>query len=40
MKIPVVFQNQMSLILFDTQLDAQGMEGIGELHNYLAPLFP
>jgi hypothetical protein len=30
----------MSLKVFDTQLGAQGMEGIGELRNYLAPLFP
>jgi hypothetical protein len=28
----------MSLGVFDTQLGAQGMEGIGELQNYLAPL--
>jgi hypothetical protein len=30
----------MSLEVFDTQLGAQGMEGIGELQNYLAPLLP
>jgi hypothetical protein len=34
----MVFQNQMSLGVFDTQLGAQGMEGIDELQNYLAPL--
>jgi hypothetical protein len=28
----------MSFIVFDTQLGAQGMEGIGELWNFLAPL--
>jgi hypothetical protein len=28
----------MLLGVFDTQLGAQGMEGIGELQNYLAPL--
>jgi hypothetical protein len=28
----------MSLGVFDTQLGAQGMEGIGEFQNYLAPL--
>jgi hypothetical protein len=28
----------MSFGVFDTQLGAQGMEGIGELRNYLAPL--
>ena len=30
----------MSLKVFDTQLGAQGMEGIDELQNYLAPLLP
>jgi hypothetical protein len=30
----------MSLGVFDTQLGAQGMEGIGELRNCLAPLLP
>jgi hypothetical protein len=30
----------MSFRVFDTQLGAQGMEGIGELWNFLAPLFP
>jgi hypothetical protein len=30
----------MSLGVFDTQLGAQGMEGIGELQNCLAPLLP
>jgi hypothetical protein len=29
----------MSLRVFDTQLDVQGMEGIDELCHYLAPLF-
>jgi hypothetical protein len=29
-----------ALGVFDTQLGAQGMEGIGELQNYLAPLLP
>jgi hypothetical protein len=29
--IPKVFWNQMSLVVFDTQLGAQGMDGIGEL---------
>jgi hypothetical protein len=28
----------MSLRFFDTQLDTQGIEGIGELQNCLAPL--
>jgi len=36
----MVFQNQMSLGVFDTQLGAQGMEGIVELWNCLAPLLP
>jgi hypothetical protein len=36
----MVFQNQMSLGFFDTQLGAQGMEGIGELWNCLALLLP
>jgi hypothetical protein len=30
----------MSFGVFDTQLGAQGMEGIGELWNCLAPLLP
>jgi hypothetical protein len=30
----------MSFEVFDTQLGVQGMEGIGELWNYLAPLLP
>jgi hypothetical protein len=30
----------MSFGVFDTYLGAQGMEGIGELWNYLAPLLP
>jgi hypothetical protein len=30
----------MLLGVFDTQLGAQGMEGIGELRNFLAPLLP
>jgi hypothetical protein len=30
----------MLLRVLDTQLGAQGMEGIGELWNHLAPLFP
>jgi hypothetical protein len=30
----------MSFRVFDTQLGAQGMEGIGELWNCLAPLLP
>jgi hypothetical protein len=30
----------MSFRVFDTQLGVQGMEGIGELWNYLAPLLP
>jgi hypothetical protein len=30
----------MLLRVFDTQLGAQGMEGIGELWNCLAPLLP
>jgi hypothetical protein len=30
----------MSLGVFDTQRGAQGMEGIGELQNCLAPLLP
>jgi hypothetical protein len=36
----MVFQNQMSLRVFDTQHGAQGMEGIGEIQNFLAPLLP
>jgi hypothetical protein len=35
---PMVFQNKMSFGVFDTQLGVQGMEGIGELWNCLAPL--
>ena len=34
----MVFQNQMSFRVLDTQLGVQGMEGIGELRNCLAPL--
>ena len=34
----VVFQNHMPLGVFDTQLGVQGMEGIGEIQNFLAPL--
>src|ERR1700722_3242067 len=30
----------MSLGVFDTHLGVQGMEGIGELWNFLAPLLP
>jgi hypothetical protein len=30
----------MSFEVFDTQLGAQSMEGIGELRHYLAPLLP
>ena len=30
----------MSLEVFDTHLGAQCMEGIGEIHNFLAPLLP
>jgi hypothetical protein len=36
----MVFTNQMLFGVFDTQLGAQGMEGIDELQNYLAPLLP
>jgi hypothetical protein len=36
----MVFKNQISLGVFDTQLDVKGMEGIGELRNYLALLLP
>jgi hypothetical protein len=36
----MVFHNQMSLGFLDTQLGAQGMEGIGELRHFLAPLLP
>jgi hypothetical protein len=32
--------NQMSFGIFDTQLGAQGMEGIGELWIFLSPLLP
>jgi hypothetical protein len=32
----MVFQNQISLGVFDTQFGAQGMEGIGEIWNCLA----
>jgi hypothetical protein len=34
----MVFQNQMSIRVFDSELGAQGMEGIGELQNCLTPL--
>jgi hypothetical protein len=34
----MVFQNQISLNVSDTYLGAQGMEGIGEPWNCLAPL--
>src|ERR1700722_8471598 len=34
----MVFPNQISLEVFDTQLRVQGMEGIGEIWNCLAPL--
>jgi hypothetical protein len=30
----------MSFKFFDTKLGAQGMEGVGELCNYMDPLFP
>jgi hypothetical protein len=40
MQSPTVFQNQMSLRVFDTQLGAQGMEVICELQQCLVPLFP
>ena len=36
----MAFQNQILFGVFDTQLGAQGMEGIGELQNWLAPLLP
>ena len=36
----MVFHNQMSLEVFDTQFGAEGMEGICELRNCLAPLLP
>jgi hypothetical protein len=36
----MVFQNQITLRVFDTHLGAQGMEGIGELQNCLALLLP
>jgi hypothetical protein len=36
----MVFQNQISLEVFDTHLGVQGMEAIGELWNYLSPLLP
>ena len=38
MKSLVVFYNQMSLGVFDTQLGAQGMEGLFELQHSLALL--
>ena len=38
MQIPTVFQNEMSLEVFDTHLGAQGMEIICELQHHLAPL--
>jgi hypothetical protein len=38
MKILTVFQNPMSLRVFDTHIGAQGMECIFELQQYLAPL--
>jgi hypothetical protein len=40
MQSPTVFQNQMSLRVFDTQLGAQGMESICELRHCLALLLP
>jgi hypothetical protein len=40
MQSPVVFQNQMLLGVFDTQLGAQGMESICELWHCLAILLP
>jgi hypothetical protein len=36
----MVFQNKISFRVLDTHLGAQGMEGIGELQNFLAPLLP
>jgi hypothetical protein len=36
----MVFQNQISFVVFDTYIGVQGMDGIGELQNCLAPLFP
>jgi hypothetical protein len=38
MQSPTVFQNQMSLGVFDTQLGVKGMESICELQHYLALL--
>jgi hypothetical protein len=35
MQSPTVFQNQMSLKVFDTQLGAQGMENICEIRHCL-----
>ena len=40
MQSPAVFQNQMSLGVFDTQLSSQGMEIICEIWHFLDPLFP
>jgi hypothetical protein len=34
----MVFQNQISLGVLDIHLGAQGMEGIGEIRHFLAPL--
>jgi hypothetical protein len=38
MHIPTVFQNQMPLKVFDTQLGGQGMEGIFEIWHCFALL--
>ena len=40
MQNPTVFQNHMSLRVFDTQRGVQGMESICEIWHYLALLFP
>jgi hypothetical protein len=39
-RAPRYFRTKCSFRVFDTQLGAQGMEGIGELQNFLAPLLP
>jgi hypothetical protein len=38
MQIPMIFQNQMSLEVFDTQLGMQGMESFCEFWHFLALL--
>jgi hypothetical protein len=39
-RAPRYFRTKCHFRVFDTHLGAQGMEGIGELWNFLAPLLP